>query len=72
MESCNLSSKCVVHRQRAALQLKTQRQLAEAFETRLQRIQTNMQANVQANVQAVTSAPSYTASSTDTNLPSSK
>uniref|UniRef100_A0A674MG83 Serine/threonine-protein kinase/endoribonuclease IRE1 n=1 Tax=Takifugu rubripes TaxID=31033 RepID=A0A674MG83_TAKRU len=60
---------------RAALQLKTQRQLAEAFETRLQRIQTNMQANVHANVhanvQAVPLVPSYTASSTDTNLPSS-
>lgn len=58
----NLSSKCSVRLQRAALQLKAQRQLQEAFETRLQRIQTNMQPNLQ----PLTQGTSYTAPSTDT------
>lgn len=64
----NLSSKCAVHLQRAALQLKAQRQLEEAFETRLQRIQTSLQPNLQ----PVTQATSCTAPSTDTILSSSK
>ncbi|KAL6110952.1 ern2 [Pungitius sinensis] len=45
---------------RAAHQLKAQRQLEEAFESRLQRMQTNMQ--------TVASAPSDAALSSDTNL----
>lgn len=61
-EGQDLSSQCSVHPQRAALQLKAQRQLEEAFETRLQRIQTNMQPNLQ----PLTQGPSYTAPSTDT------
>lgn len=51
---------------RAAQQLKAQRQLEEAFESRLQRLQTNMQTNVH----AVTSVSSDAALSTDTNLSS--
>lgn len=46
------------------MQVKAQRQLEEAFETRLQRIQTNMQ--------PVSQPSSYTAPSTDTNLSSSE
>ncbi|XP_036957487.1 serine/threonine-protein kinase/endoribonuclease IRE1 [Acanthopagrus latus] len=49
---------------RAAQHLKAQRQLEEAFESRLQRMQTNMQTNVQ----TVTSISSETTLSTDTNL----
>ncbi|KAG7237104.1 hypothetical protein INR49_032854 [Caranx melampygus] len=48
---------------RAAQQLKAQRQLEEAFESRLQRIQTNMQTNTQ----TVTLVSSDTTLSTDTN-----
>lgn len=68
----NLSSKCAVHLQRAALQLKAQRQLEEALETRLQRIQTNIQTNMQTNLQPMTQVTAYTAPSTDTMLSSSK
>lgn len=64
----NLSSKCAVHLQRAAVQLKAQRQLQEAFETRLQHIQTNMQTNLQ----PMTQVTSYTAPPTDTILSSGK
>ncbi|XP_058497324.1 serine/threonine-protein kinase/endoribonuclease IRE1 [Solea solea] len=48
---------------RAAQQLKAQRQLEEAFESHLQRMQTNMQTNVQTLI----SASSDTNLSTDTN-----
>lgn len=50
----------LLHLQRAILQLKAQRQLEEAFETRLQHIQNNQQ------------VPPYTTPSSDTNLSSSK
>ncbi|XP_040002423.1 serine/threonine-protein kinase/endoribonuclease IRE1 isoform X4 [Xiphias gladius] len=49
---------------RAAQQLKAQRQMEEAFESRLQRMQTDMQTNVQ----TVTLVSSDTTLSTDTNL----
>nr|XP_046227747.1 serine/threonine-protein kinase/endoribonuclease IRE1 isoform X3 [Scatophagus argus] len=59
---------------RAALQLKAQRQLEEAFETRLQRMQTNTQNNVQTNTPSNTPTNLQTApvssdatASTDTN-----
>lgn len=56
---------CVcVFLQRAAQQLKAQRQMEEAFESRLQRMQTDMQTNVQ----TVTLVSSDTTLSTDTNL----
>ncbi|XP_059189893.1 serine/threonine-protein kinase/endoribonuclease IRE1 [Centropristis striata] len=51
---------------RAAHQLKAQRQMEEAFESRLQRMQTNMQTNVP----TVTSVSSVTTLSTNTNLSS--
>lgn len=51
---------------RAAQQLKAQRQLEEAFESRLQRMQTN----TPTNTQTVTSVSSDIALSTDTNLSS--
>lgn len=55
---------------RTAQQLKTQRQLEEAFESRLQRMQTSMQTNIQTNMQTVTSASSDVNLSTDPNVSS--
>ena len=52
--------------QRTAQQLKAQRQLEEAFESRLQHMQTNMQATVQ----TVTSVSAERTPSTDTNVSS--
>ncbi|XP_069023754.1 serine/threonine-protein kinase/endoribonuclease IRE1 [Embiotoca jacksoni] len=51
---------------RAAQQLKAQRQLEEAFESRLQRMQTDMQSNIQ----TVTLGPLDAILSTDTNVSS--
>lgn len=58
--------------QRAALQLKAQRQLEEALESRLQRLQTNIQTGVQPCVQAVAPVSADTVHSTDINLSAGK
>lgn len=67
--SSNSVCVCVFYIQRAAQQLKAQRQLEEAFESRLQRIQTNMQTT---NTQTVTLASSDSTLSADTNRSSGK
>lgn len=53
---------------RAVLQLKAQRQLEEALESRLQRMQPSVQTRAQPNVQAAASVSSDSVHSTDTNL----
>lgn len=61
---------CVCLVQRAAQQLKAQRQLEEAFELRLQRMQSTTQTSPQTSVQAASSLSSDTALSTDTHVSS--
>lgn len=58
--------------QRAVLQLKAQRQLEEALESRLQRMQPSVQTRAQPNVQAAASVSSDSVHSTDTNLSAGK
>lgn len=55
---------------RAAQQLKAQRQLEEAFESRLQQMQTNMQTSTQTNAQTATSVSSVMTLSADVNVSS--